>query len=109
MLICPKCKQKLKTQNELSIINNSYKCDKGHTYDISKEGYANLLDSKTGSGDNDILIKAREKFLSKCYYDKLKEAIGFAYLGYFTFMKKSNNVPSCTGADKDVVMGKISY
>ena len=118
MLICPKCKQKLKTQNKLSIINNSYKCDKGHTYDISKEGYANLLDSKTGSGDNDILIKAREKFLSKCYYDKLKETIKEIInelnitsfidcgcgTGYYTEYF-SNNINDCYGIDisKDAV------
>ncbi len=41
--------------------------------------------------------------------NKLKEAIAFAYLGYFTIMNKPNNVPSCTGANMPVVMGKISY
>ena len=41
--------------------------------------------------------------------DKLKEAIAFAYLGYFTINKQPNNLPSCTGADYPVVMGKISY
>ena len=54
----------------------------------------------------DIPVKTHQDFNIP---DKLKEAIGFAYLGYFTFMKKTNNVPSCTGADKGVVMGKISY
>lgn len=41
--------------------------------------------------------------------DKLKEAIAFAYLGYFTLNKQPNNVPSCTGAHYPVVMGKIAY
>ena len=41
--------------------------------------------------------------------DKLKEAIAFAYLGYFTINKQPNNVPSCTGANYPVVMGKIAY
>lgn len=41
--------------------------------------------------------------------NKLKEAIAFAYLGYFTIMNKPNNVPSCTGANMPVVMGKIAY
>ena len=54
----------------------------------------------------DIPVKTHQDFNIP---DKLKEAIGFAYLGYFTFMKKANNVPSCTGADKEVVMGKFSY
>lgn len=41
--------------------------------------------------------------------DKLKECIAFAYLGYYTYIRKPNNVPSCTGAKVPVVMGKISY
>ena len=75
MLICPKCKQKLNIENELFIQNKSYKCNNNHCYDISKEGYTNFLDSKTGSGDNSILINARENFLNKGYYNKLRESI----------------------------------
>lgn len=53
-----------------------------------------------------IPIKTHEDFNIS---NKLKEAIAFAYLGYFTINKQPNNVPSCTGADYPVVMGKISY
>ena len=41
--------------------------------------------------------------------DKFKECLAFAYLGYYTFLNKPNNLPSCTGARESVVMGKISY
>ncbi len=41
--------------------------------------------------------------------DKFKECLAFAYLGYFTFLNKPNNLPFCTGANTPVVMGKISY
>ena len=40
--------------------------------------------------------------------NKLKEAIAFAYLGYYTIKRKPNNIKECTGADSDVIMGKIS-
>ena len=53
-----------------------------------------------------ITIKTHEDFNIP---NKLKECIAFAYLGYFTVNKKPNNVPSCTGADTPVVMGKIAY
>lgn len=36
-----------------------------------------------------------------------KEAMAFALLGYCTYYRIPNNVPSCTGADKSVVLGKI--
>jgi anhydro-N-acetylmuramic acid kinase len=54
----------------------------------------------------DITVKTHKDFGIP---DKLKEAIAFAYLGYFTINKKPNNIPSCTGADCPVIMGKISY
>lgn len=54
----------------------------------------------------DVPVKTHEDFGIP---NKLKEALAFAYLGYFTINREPNNVPSCTGADKPVVMGKISY
>ncbi len=39
---------------------------------------------------------------------KHKECLAFAILGMNTYLKRTNNVPSCTGADRDVVMGKIA-
>lgn len=38
-----------------------------------------------------------------------KEVMAFALLGYCTFYGIPNNLPSCTGAKKRVVLGKISY
>ena len=36
-----------------------------------------------------------------------KEALAFAILAYETLNHRPNNVPSATGADKPVVLGKI--
>lgn len=38
-----------------------------------------------------------------------KEAIAFALLADYTLAKKPNNLPGVTGAQKPVIMGKISY
>ena len=38
-----------------------------------------------------------------------KEAIVFALLGYQCFKKRTNNLPTATGATKEVVMGKIAW
>lgn len=38
-----------------------------------------------------------------------KEVMAFALLGYCAYYGIPNNLPSCTGAKKRVVMGKISY
>ncbi|WP_153463154.1 anhydro-N-acetylmuramic acid kinase [Sediminibacillus terrae] len=39
----------------------------------------------------------------------LKEAIAFAILGYHCLIGQSNQIPSATGADNPVIMGKISH
>lgn len=41
--------------------------------------------------------------------DKFKEAIAFAMLAYAAYYRIPNNVPSCTGAQQAVVMGKVCY
>ena len=70
-----------------------------------------------GGAYNKTLISYLQKYLPQLTIkihtdfgipDKLKEAIAFAYLGYFAIENKPNNVPSCTGAEVPVVMGKIS-
>lgn len=64
-LICPKCR------NPLFLEDRSYKCKNNHCYDIAKEGYLNLLLSKTNCGDQENLVKARINFLNKGFYDPL--------------------------------------
>ena len=69
MLICPVCRCKL------NLSDRSYRCENGHTYDIAKEGYVNLLTGKHKSGsligDNKDMAKSRRLFLEKGYYDFL--------------------------------------
>ncbi len=73
MLLCPKCRKPLVKKD------NVYLCEMGHSYDISKEGYVNLLlPNKKNSllpGDNKEMVQAREQFLNKDYYKPLQEAI----------------------------------
>ena len=66
---CPKCFKILNKEN------NSYKCSNNHCYDISKEGYINLLLSKTNAGDNKELIDGRINFLSNDFYYPLVQEI----------------------------------
>lgn len=41
--------------------------------------------------------------------NNFKEVMAFALLGYCNFYNIPNNLPSCTGAEKRVVLGKITY
>jgi anhydro-N-acetylmuramic acid kinase len=38
-----------------------------------------------------------------------KEAVAFALLAYQTWQRRPGNIPSATGADRPVILGKVSY
>lgn len=68
-MLCPKCFKQLHYEN------HCYKCVNNHSYDISKEGYVNLLLSKTNSGDNLDLVRGRINFLNRDFYFPLVKEI----------------------------------
>lgn len=69
MYICPICKQ------VLNKINNSYKCENNHSYDISSSGYVNLLNpgkrNNFKAGDSKEMVKARSAFFESNTYEPL--------------------------------------
>ena len=72
--ICPVCGR------ELRIGEKSYVCPENHTFDISSEGYVNLLPvNKKHSrmpGDSKSMVNARRRFLEGGYYVIFREALG---------------------------------
>lgn len=70
LLICPKCGDKLE------LTNNTLKCSKGHSYDISKQGYVNLvLGNASSGGDDKGMCKSRHEFHNGDYYRCLSELL----------------------------------
>lgn len=71
-LICPLCR------TTLILDDKSYRCVNGHSFDLAKEGYVNLLlvqqKKSKQPGDNDDMVKARREFLQAGYYQPLCEA-----------------------------------
>ena len=54
VLICPVCGKPLKKTEK------SFICEKGHVFDIAKEGYVNLLTgNRAGGGDKAKLSRRR--------------------------------------------------
>lgn len=64
--ICPVCRNKLIQDGK------TLKCEKNHSYDISRHGYVNLLMSNVSSlkrhGDDKAMVRARQLFLDRGYY-----------------------------------------
>lgn len=73
IIICPNCKSILQK------LDKTVRCNNGHSFDVSKDGYINLLlphqKKKLNPGDNKIMMNAREAFLSTGHYDFLIDRI----------------------------------
>jgi 23S rRNA (guanine745-N1)-methyltransferase len=71
---CPYCKNSLHDTRE-----RTYVCENGHSFDVAKQGYLNLLPvnqkKSKDPGDNEMMIAARRNFLELGYYDPLIEKI----------------------------------
>ncbi len=62
----------------ISVTERQYTCPAGHSFDVAKEGYVNLLcTSKSADkmGDSKESAAARHAFLERRYYGCLKEAL----------------------------------
>lgn len=68
VFVCPVCRAVLRAKGR------SLRCASGHTYDMARSGYVNLLPpgrkSNARSGDPDSMVRARREFLSGGYYDR---------------------------------------
>lgn len=78
MLICPVCRKHLDRQEQC------YRCENGHSFDLAKEGYVNLLrTNKAGDkmGDDKLSARCRRDFLNKEYYAPLKNTLQEIFSG----------------------------
>lgn len=68
VLLCPICREALERSG------TSLRCASGHSYDVARSGYVNLLPpgrkSNARSGDPDGMVRARREFLAGGYYDE---------------------------------------
>ncbi|MEO3153974.1 methyltransferase domain-containing protein [Ruminococcus bicirculans (ex Wegman et al. 2014)] len=66
MYVCPICKKRLRK------LDNVWHCQNGHSFDIARKAYVNLLTTKgrnpKNAGDNAEMVKARTDFLDRDYY-----------------------------------------
>ena len=70
--LCPVCRTKL------FALPSQLKCLKGHSFDVAKQGYVNLLLDNAHNkrhGDDKLMVKSRTDFLEKGYYEPLRKAV----------------------------------
>lgn len=71
---CPGCGLPLAEEG------GALRCESGHTYDIARQGYVNLLPggASAGTADTAEMVAAREVFLGKGHYAAIAEAVATA-------------------------------
>jgi 23S rRNA (guanine745-N1)-methyltransferase len=73
VLSCPVCGKKL------APFGGSLKCENGHSFDVSRKHYVNLLMSEAPKekrhGDDRAMVDARTAFLEAGYYDRFRDAL----------------------------------
>ncbi|MFU8783922.1 putative RNA methyltransferase [Aliidiomarina sp.] len=77
-LVCPLDGERLC----LSEYGSSWECNKGHSFDVAKQGYVNLLSVQhkrsKDPGDSKAMVEARRQFLNSGYYQPIAAAISEA-------------------------------
>jgi 23S rRNA (guanine745-N1)-methyltransferase len=66
LLRCPVC------SHDLGLDDGSLRCPAGHSFDIARQGYVNLV---PGRADTPEMVEARDAFLSAGHYRPLSEAL----------------------------------
>src|SRR5579859_299613 len=68
ILTCPICRA------PLSESGRTLRCPRGHAYDVTREGYVNLL-ARQRPGDTREMLTARRRFLERGHYGALSDAL----------------------------------
>ena len=71
-IVCPSCQQALERQPR------AWRCPAGHSFDVAREGYVNLLLAQQRNspepGDSAEMVRARRAFLEAGHYQPLRDA-----------------------------------
>lgn len=71
LLICPHC------ASDLDLEDDTILCDRGHSFDVARQGYVSLLPGSAGkiTGDSADMIAARAEFLAGGHFDAISDAL----------------------------------
>lgn len=74
LLRCPHC------EGALELGEGTARCAEGHSFDVARQGYLNLLpgDARTGSADTAAMVRARVEFLATGHYAPIADAVAYA-------------------------------
>lgn len=92
LLGCPQCPGDAdghrRVTSELGRDGRTLRCLHGHSFDIAKQGYVNLLTGRAGANADTVsMVAAREKFLSTGHYRPIVDALAGSLKGARTVLE----------------------
>lgn len=81
LLVCPQCRvREVESGLGLGETDRSLWCDRGHSFDVARQGYVSLLTGDGGkfTGDSAEMVTAREKFLGAGHFEPIAAAVSAA-------------------------------
>lgn len=81
LLLCPQCRAR-DVESSLGVgdTDRALWCDRGHSFDVARQGYVSLLTGDGGkfTGDSAEMITARDAFLGSGHFDPIAAAVSAA-------------------------------
>jgi len=96
LLRCPVC------AGELEPREGALRCAAGHSFDIARQGYVNLV---PGSGDSAEMVEARDAFLAAGHYRPLSEALAEEARRHGAFAKEAGARPTAGESGGGAILG----
>ena len=76
LLACPTCADRDLPDTPLRRDGTALRCERGHTYDVARQGHVNLLGRAVPrNADSAAMVAARERFLGRGAYDPVADAL----------------------------------
>ncbi len=69
LLACPVCR------GPLSPLPTAVRCERGHSFDVARQGYVNFLTGSPGTADTPAMVAARDDFLGAGHFRPIAEQI----------------------------------
>jgi len=85
LLLCPVCR------DPLAVRDRAVRCARGHSFDIARQGYVNLLPggASTGTADTAAMVAERASFLAAGHFEPIVSAVAQTMAQYVA------GVPGC--------------
>lgn len=79
LLACPTCAERDLPDTPLVLADATLRCERGHAYDVARQGHVNLLGRAVPrNADGPAMVAARERFLGSGAYDQVADALADA-------------------------------